>query len=101
MDFTKFVGSFLLNKLNPMKKLNKRSKVHNMSLKITEKKIQDLEPETEIIENFPDISKLIIPFSVAFRSFGPSDIYTGEELIPFKEKEIEFKEILIHEFLAK
>ena len=72
-----------------------------MSLKITEEKIQDLEPETEIIDNFPDISKLIIPFSVAFRSFGPPDIYTGEEIIPFKEKEFEFKEILIHEFLAE
>jgi hypothetical protein len=32
------------------------------------------------------------------KSFTP-DIYTGEENISFEEKDIEFKEILINEFL--
>ena len=82
-------------------KLKNKSKGYKMSLKILEKKTEDLEPEIEIGENFPDISKLIIPFSVAFKSFGPPDIYNGEELIPFEEKEIEYKEILIHEFLTE
>ena len=70
-----------------------------MSLKIESKKSQSLEQELEEIENVPDISKLIIPFSVVFKKFSPPDIYNGEELIPFEEKESEYKDIFIHEFL--
>jgi len=82
-------------------KLNKMSKGYKMSLKLLDKKYEDLEPEIEIVEKSPDISKLIIPFSVAFKSFNAPDIYSGEELIPFEEKESEYKEILIHEFLTE
>ena len=100
-NFTKFVGCFLLNKSNLIMKLNKMSKGYKMSLKLLDKKYEDLEPEIEIVEKSPDISKLIIPFSVAFKSFNAPDIYSGEELIPFEEKESEYKEILIHEFLTE
>jgi hypothetical protein len=72
-----------------------------LSIKIFSKKIQDPEQELEEIENVPDISKLIIPFSVVFKKFAPPDIYNGEELIPFGEKESEYREILIHEFLTE
>lgn len=51
------------------------------------------------VEEFPDISRLIVPFSVAFKRYSPPDIYDGKELIPFKEKDLQFKEILINEFL--
>ncbi|MFX0082871.1 MAG: hypothetical protein ACFE94_14060 [Candidatus Hodarchaeota archaeon] len=61
----------------------------------------DTEQEIEEVEKFPDISQLIIPFSVAFKRFTPLDIYNGEELIPFDEKDLEFKEIFIHEFLTE
>lgn len=77
------------------------SKGSKMSLKILDKKFEELEPALEIVENFPDISKLIIPFSVAFKSFNAPDIYNGKDLIPFKEKESEYKEIFIHEFLTE
>ena len=73
-----------------------------MSIKIIDKKIKIInnDEDSEIIEKFPDISNLIIPFSVAFKKFTPPDIYNGEEIIPFKEKDLEFKQILIHEFLS-
>jgi len=73
-----------------------------LSIKIIDKKIKiiNIDEELEIIENFPDISNLIIPFSVAFKKVTSPDIYNGEEIIPFKEKDLEFKQILIHEFLS-
>ena len=72
-----------------------------MSLKSEYKKISviEQEQEKEKFEVFPDISRVIIPFSVAFEKFDPPDIYNGEELIPFNEKDLKFKEILIQEFL--
>ncbi len=73
-----------------------------MSIKIIDKKIKIINIDEEAVDNnnFPDISNLIIPFSVAFKKFTPPDIYDGKEMIPFKEKHLEFKEILIHEFLS-
>jgi len=63
----------------------------------------NVEQEIEVVEKFPDpdISRLIIPFSLAFKKFNPPDIYNGEEFIPFVEKDLEFKEIFIHEFLTE
>lgn len=77
------------------------SKGFELSLKTEYKKIGilDQEQEFEIMEFFPNIAHLIIPFSVAFEKNDPPDVNDGEELIPFKEKDLEFKEILIHEFL--
>ncbi len=45
-----------------------------------------------------DISELVIPFSKAFKSNKPRDVYSGNENIPFKERETEFKVILRREF---
>jgi hypothetical protein len=72
-----------------------------LSLKIDYKKISDIEHDQEVenSEVFPDISRLVVPFSVAFGNNDPPDIYNGEELIPFKKKDLIFKEILIKEFL--
>jgi len=56
-------------------------------------------PESDINENSFDISSFIIPFSAFFNENEFPDMYTGEELIPFKERDIEFKEILLNEFL--
>ena len=100
-NITKFVGSFLLNYHNTILKLKKMSKGFKLSLKVLGKKIVDVEQEFEVVEKFPDISRLIIPFSIAFKKFNPPDIYNGEELIPFQEKDLEFKEIFIHEFLTE
>jgi len=99
-NITKFVGSFLLNYHNSILKLKKMSKGIKLSLKVLDKNMIDVEQEFEVVEKFQDISRLIIPFSVAFKKFNPPDIYNGEELIPFDEKDLEFKEILIQEFLT-
>jgi len=64
-------------------------------------KIIILDLESNIFEDSFNISSLIIPFSVLFNEneSPPPDIYTGEELIPFWKRDMEFKEILLHEFL--
>ena len=79
------------------------SKGFKLSFKILNKKMVDVEQEIEVVEKFPDpdISRLIIPFYIAFKKFNPPDIYNGEELIPFEEKDLEFKEIFIHELLSE
>jgi hypothetical protein len=76
-------------------------KGYKLSLKIEYNKISivDQEQEFENLDFFPNLSRLIIPFSVAFENDNPPDIYDGNELIPFKEKDREFKDILIREFL--
>ena len=51
------------------------------------------------LENYPNISTLIIPFSEIIGNKSTPDIYKGNELIPFKEKDSKFKKILINEFL--
>lgn len=45
-----------------------------------------------------DISQLVIPFSKVFKSYKPRDIYSGNENIPFEERDTEFKMILRQEF---
>ncbi|MFW9896882.1 MAG: hypothetical protein ACFFD7_13840 [Candidatus Thorarchaeota archaeon] len=72
-----------------------------MSIKPEYGKIEDLDEESdiEISELFPDISQLIIPFSDAFKKNGLPDEYDGDNKIPFSEKDKEFREILIYEFL--
>lgn len=70
-----------------------------LSIKRLRNDISDIMEEMVKVEEFPDISRLIVPFSVAFKRYSPPDIYDGKELIPFKEKDLQFKEILINEFL--
>jgi len=72
-----------------------------MSLSVRSRKRIEIEKEEKIEENFPDISQFIISFDVVFKIFNPPDIYDGDEVIPFKEKDPEFREILIHEFLSR
>ena len=55
--------------------------------------------ELMVHEDLSNISNLIIPFSILFKKEAPSDIYSGEETIPFEERNPEFKQILISEFL--
>ncbi|MFX0082862.1 MAG: hypothetical protein ACFE94_14015 [Candidatus Hodarchaeota archaeon] len=43
-------------------------------------------------------SKIVIPFSKMFKRYKQMDIYSGEEKIPFKERDQEFKMILRQEF---
>ena len=50
------------------------------------------------VEREPDISRIIIPFSTAFKSYKPTDIYSGTEKIPFIERDLEYKLILKQEF---
>ncbi|MHA2008359.1 MAG: hypothetical protein ACXABO_04050 [Promethearchaeota archaeon] len=58
---------------------------------------QELIPEIPL-ERESDISHIIIPFSQIFNTYKPSDIYSGAEKIPFKERDSEFKVILRQEF---
>ncbi len=70
-----------------------------MSLKVEYKKVVKAVQEVKEADLVPDISQLIIPFSVAFNINHAPDIYTGEEIIPFRERDSQFKELLINEFL--
>lgn len=45
-----------------------------------------------------DISTIIIPFSKIFKNKKQSDVYSGTEKIPFKERDLEYKIILREEF---
>ena len=51
-----------------------------------------------ILELDVDYSKIVIPFTKMFKSYKPRDIYSGNERIPFKERDHEFKMILKQEF---
>ena len=77
------------------------SKGFNLSLKVEYKKIVDVEQEVEETDVFLDISRLIIPFSVAFNTNHTPDIYNGEELIPFEKRDSVFRKLLINEFLSE
>ncbi len=51
----------------------------------------------EMYENI-DVSLLVIPFSKVFKPYKANFIYSGNENIPFKERETEFKMIFRQEF---
>lgn len=51
-----------------------------------------------ILERDIDISQLIIPFSKVFKSYKPKDIYSGNEEIAFKERDLEYRMLLKQEF---
>ncbi len=72
-----------------------------MGLEVLNKKIQIDENRLEESNDFLNISDLIIPFSVIFRNKNPPDIYSGESLITFKNRDSTFQQILIHEFLSE
>ncbi len=45
-----------------------------------------------------NISKAVIPFSKIIGSSKPIDIYSGNEIIPFKERDPDYKMIFRQEF---
>ncbi|MFX1278259.1 MAG: hypothetical protein ACFFA3_02510 [Promethearchaeota archaeon] len=49
-------------------------------------------------KNDINYSELVIPFSQICKSDKSRDIYAGNEKIPFKERDYEFRMILKHEF---
>ena len=61
-------------------------------------KFYDKEYRDEISKEHFDISRVIIPFSRLFMKYDSSDIYSGTEKIPFKERDLEYKMILSQEF---
>ncbi|KKN01365.1 hypothetical protein LCGC14_1128420 [marine sediment metagenome] len=70
-----------------------------MSIGILNKKFQDNNQDLEVSENSHNISISVIPFSFMFKKIVPPDIYTGEEIIAFRDKDSEFKQILKYEFI--
>ena len=70
-----------------------------VSIGILDKKFQELNPELEVYEDGLKLMNLSIPFSMVFKKNHTPDIYNGEEIISFDNRDIEFKEILMNEFL--
>ncbi len=68
-----------------------------MGLEVLDNKIQVSENE---IENYINISNLIIPFSIIFRKNNMPDIYSGEESVVFEERDSKYQQILLYEFLS-
>ena len=50
-------------------------------------------------DDFFDLTCAVIPFSELFQKYPRSDVYTGMENIPFEERNLEYKKILLTEFL--
>ena len=71
-----------------------------MGLDVLNKKIHFSDNEKRTSEELLNISNLIIPFSIIFKKNFPPDIYSGEEIIPFEERNPKFRQILIYEFLS-
>lgn len=61
-------------------------------------KFYNKEFRDEMAEDHYNISEIVIPFSRLFRKYESTDIYSGAEKIPFKERNPEYKMILRQEF---
>jgi hypothetical protein len=72
-----------------------------MSLEIIRKKHLVIKENIYIVPNddFFNLSYAIIPLSNFFQKYPRLDVYTGMENIPFEEKDSEYKNILLSEFL--
>ncbi|GAH66205.1 unnamed protein product [marine sediment metagenome] len=72
-----------------------------MSLEIIRKKHLVLKENIYIVPNdvFFDLSRAIIPISDFFQKCPRLDLYTGMENIPFVDRDPEYKNILLSEFL--
>jgi hypothetical protein len=66
-----------------------------MSSKTTNKKLHEHNIDLEY-----EVSELIISFNELIKRISTIDVYTGEENIPFSKRDIEFREILLSEFLT-
>jgi len=71
-----------------------------MSLEIIEKKNPAVKEQIYIVPNddFFDLSCAIVPFSDILQKSPRLDVYTGMENIPFEERDLEYKNILLAEF---
>ncbi|MHA1509399.1 MAG: hypothetical protein ACTSO6_11925 [Promethearchaeota archaeon] len=71
-----------------------------MSLEIIEKKNPVVKEQIYIVPNddFFDLSCAIVPFSDLLQKIPRLDVYTGMENIPFEERDLEYKNILLTEF---
>ncbi|MFX1366295.1 MAG: hypothetical protein ACFFCE_11335 [Promethearchaeota archaeon] len=72
-----------------------------MGLEVENKNYYEFFDEINVQEETSNIAYLIIPFSTLFKNENPPDIYTGKLAIPFQEKDSEFQQILMNEFLVK
>ena len=72
-----------------------------MILEIIEKELPILKEKTNpyLFADSSDYSNAIIPFSDFFHKIELVDVYSGKEKIPFKERDSEYKKILLTEFL--
>ncbi|MBY9010596.1 MAG: hypothetical protein KGD74_12085 [Candidatus Lokiarchaeota archaeon] len=72
-----------------------------MILEIIEKELPILTEKTNpyLFDDDFDYSNAIIPFSDFFHRIELLDVYSGNEKIPFKERDSEYKKILLTEFL--
>jgi hypothetical protein len=70
-----------------------------MSSKSRKDTIQDVTKQ-QLSKNRPfNIKEITIPFSSLLDHVNPSDIYNGEEKIPFKKQHPEYQKILLNEFV--
>ena len=72
-----------------------------MSLEIFEKKNPVTKENIYFVPNddFFDLTCAVIPFSDLFQKSPRLDVYAGMENIPFEERDLEYKKILLTEFL--
>ena len=69
-----------------------------MSSKTRKETIQNMTKE-QLSKNRPiKIKEITIPFSILLDHINPSDIYNGEEKIPFNKQHPEYQKILLNEF---
>ncbi len=70
-----------------------------MGLEVENKNYYEFFDEINVQEETSNIAYIIIPFSILFKKSHSPDIYTGKENILFQEKDTEFQQILVNEFL--
>lgn len=69
-----------------------------MSLEIIEKNAPILKDKINNDDYF-NYSNVVIPFSDFFHKIELLDVYSGTENIPFEERDLEYKKVLLTEFL--
>jgi len=71
-----------------------------MSLEIIKEKSRNLSENSDriFIESKNTFIRLFVPFSRLMKNRNPVDIYSGEESIPFENRDPLFKSILRKEF---
>lgn len=47
-----------------------------------------------------ELSEAIVSFKELLSYIGAEDIYSGKEEIPFREKQVEFQQIMVSEFMS-